>query len=392
MTAISRHFTPDDRAASIYQYLDVDAPAGAPAITATLAYDRNDGIVDLGLVGPDRFGGWSGGERSVITVTPSWATPGYIPGRVDGHWQVMLGLHRVGDAGVDVHVEVDFGPVTQPPAPPWPPRPERAPLRHLPSSTGRTWLAADFHSHTVHSDGSMEIAELATLAAQCRLDVLAVTDHNTASHHPHLAAAGDHAGLLLVPGQEVTTDRGHANCLGPMEWIDFRRPPDTWRAAAEAAGGVMSVNHPWAGDCAWRLPLSGPAELVEMWHCTWDRTWPVPLSDWTTFGGIPIGGSDFHRHHDGSVLGSPTTWVECDEPSTDAVLDALRHGRVTLSTAPDAPVLIRNGDTVRAIDAEGCTFVSGEGAERRITGDDVELDAPGPAYLVADDRVAAFTR
>ena len=145
-------------------------------------------------------------------------------------------------------------------------------------------MAGDFHSHTVHSDGSLEIVELATRAAGRGLDVLAVTDHNTVSHHSHLGAAGDHAGILLVPGQEVTTDNGHANCFGAIGWIDFRDPPDVWRAEATARGGLLAVNHPWAWDCAWRMPLAGPADLVEMWHWTWDRRDTMALTDWPSFG------------------------------------------------------------------------------------------------------------
>ena len=165
MTRFERHYTRDDRAESVYQYIVVDAPSGAPAITVRLDYDRTDAVVDLGLIGPDRFGGWSGGERSVVSVTPTWATPGYIPGVVAGGWQVVLGLHRVGPAGVTVYVDVDTNAVDPPAAAPLPPRPERPPRRDLPASAGRTWLACDFHSHTVHSDGGLEIAELAVLAA-----------------------------------------------------------------------------------------------------------------------------------------------------------------------------------------------------------------------------------
>jgi hypothetical protein len=375
MTRFERHYTRDDRAESVYQYIVVDAPSGAPAITVRLEYDRTDAVVDLGLIGPDRFGGWSGGERSVVSVTPTWATPGYIPGLVAGGWQVILGLHRVGPAGVTVYVDIDTNAVDQPAAARLPPRPERPPQRDLPATAGRTWLACDFHSHTVHSDGGLEIAELAVLAATRGLDVLAVTDHNTVSHHPHLAAAGAHAGVLLLPGQEVTTDRGHANCFGTLPWIDFREPADMWRASTEAHGGVMAVNHPWAGDCSWRRPLSGRGELVEMWHSTWDRVHPTPLAEWTTFGAIPIGGSDFHRHEGGVIPGRPTTWVECEDISTEAVLDGLRHGRTSISAEPDGPVIVRN-------DGE-CVVIDGD--------DHSLVEANGLLYLVAGDRVAAVT-
>src|SRR5688500_12974498 len=163
MTGFERHYTRDDRAESIYQYIVAEVPGGAPALTVRLDYERADAVVDLGLIAPDRFGGWSGGERSVVTVTPTWATPGYVPGEGAGGWQVVLGLHRVGPAGVTVYVDIETSAVEPPPAPPLPPRPERRPPRDLPATRGRRWLACDLHSHTVHSDGGLEIVDLAVL-------------------------------------------------------------------------------------------------------------------------------------------------------------------------------------------------------------------------------------
>jgi hypothetical protein len=375
MTALTRHFTRDDRAESIYQYLVVDVGDGAGALEVTLDYDRSETILDLGLIGPDRFCGWSGSERARVVVTEDWATPGYLPGRVAGPWQIVLGLHRVAPVGVDVHLDVATSP-NRPERPPPPPRPvlQRPPRRRLPSAPGHEWLAGDFHSHTVHSDGSLEVVELAARAVGRGLDLLAVTDHNTISHHAALAAAGDDTGILLVPGQEVTTDAGHANCFGAIGWIDFRDPPDRWLEEATARGGVMSVNHPWAWDCAWRLPLGQPADLVEMWHWTWDRRDPGAIGGWPAFGRRAIGGSDFHRPGQGIEPGSPTTWVECAERSVDGVLDALRYGRIAISAAPDAPVVLRDGDDLIMIDADGCRLV----------------EADGGAWLVAEETVVAY--
>ena len=67
MTSFERHYTRDDRAESVYQYLVVEVPAGAPAITVRLDYDRADAVVDLGLIGPDRFGGCAHVTRSSWT-------------------------------------------------------------------------------------------------------------------------------------------------------------------------------------------------------------------------------------------------------------------------------------------------------------------------------------
>ena len=60
------------------------------------------------------------------------------------------------------------------------------------------WLAADFHAHTVHSDGALGIEELAALAVSRGLDALAVTDHNTTSHHAYLPSVGERYGIRLI--------------------------------------------------------------------------------------------------------------------------------------------------------------------------------------------------
>src|SRR5208282_4000337 len=115
-----------------------------------------------------------GGARSWFAITGEAATPGYLPGELEaGLWQVMIGVHRVPPDGVPYRVTV-----------------------------------------------------LAVLAVERGLDFLAVTDHNTVSHHAELAGAARRYGITLLPGQEVTTDGGHAGAIGEIGWIDFRREPD----------------------------------------------------------------------------------------------------------------------------------------------------------------------
>ena len=52
----------------------------------------------------------------------------------------------------------------------------------------------------------------------------------------------DDAWASLLPGQEVTTDAGHANAFGPVEWVDFRRPAAEWAKVVAEAGGLLSIN------------------------------------------------------------------------------------------------------------------------------------------------------
>jgi hypothetical protein len=285
----------------------------------------------------------------------------------------------------------------QSPAADPPQAPQRRPRRALPAEPGLTWLAGDLHSHTVHSDGALTVDELAALAAAGGLDFLAVTDHNTVSHHRELPGAGRRAGVLLVPGQEVTRDTGHANAFGDIGWIDFRRPADDWLAETERRGGLLSINHPLAADCAWRQPMRRRPRFAELWHWSWlDRRWGGPLAWWLAWDPdvLPLGGSDYHTPVHGRPLGAPTTWLQAADgtDTPDGVLAALSAGRIAISAGRDAPVLLRVGDELVVVDGDGTYLVDPDGRRRVVLGDRRTFPArPGPHRLEsADNTVVAL--
>ncbi|MFD1650327.1 hypothetical protein [Pseudonocardia alaniniphila] len=122
-------WTLEDRADGFYRELPVEVPDGAGALTVRLAFDRSAGVLDLGCFGPDGFRGWSGGARDSFTITPGWATPGYLPGPLEGGiWHVCLGLHRVPAGGLEYEVVAEAG-IGAPPAPPNAPPPPTVPAR-----------------------------------------------------------------------------------------------------------------------------------------------------------------------------------------------------------------------------------------------------------------------
>jgi hypothetical protein len=301
-------------------------------------------------------------------------------------------VHRVPPEGVRYRLTAEATQRTAglrpPPAPPAPPAPrDRPPRRALPARAGHRWLAGDLHTHTMHSDGVLTVAELAALAAGRGLDFIAVTDHNTVSHHAELPAAASRYGIILLPGQEVTTDGGHAGALGDIGWIDFRREPDDWLDATEAAGGLLSVNHPFAGPLSWVRPMRRRPPLIEVWHPSWlDLRWTTPLSWWLAWdaAAIPVGGSDWHRPGSDAPPGRPTTWVECagDEPGD--VLNGLRAGLVAISAERDGPVLLRHDGELVAIDADGLTLAGPQGPCARVRGDLARLASPAGPHRLLD--------
>ncbi|MFC5181158.1 CehA/McbA family metallohydrolase [Actinomadura harenae] len=375
-------WTLEDRLERIMREVPFEVPPGTAALTVRLGF--TGGVIDLGCGGPDGFRGWSGGARDTYTIAADWATPGYLPGELEpGEWHVWLRLHRIPPDGTPYEVTVtlhDRAP--ERPETPVPPAVTDRPARRdgLPEPSGTRWLAGDLHAHTVHSDGTLTVPELAGLAVRQGLDFLAVTDHNTVSHHPELPGVSKHAGIVLVPGQEVTTDYGHANVFGDVGWIDFRRPAAEWDPGD---GGVLSINHPLSGDCAWRhdVPPGARPRHVELWHSSWwDRTWGAPLA-WAALwrdDTVALGGSDFHDPSQHKTLGEPTTWVLAEDDSPEAVVAAIAAGRTAVTPGPrGGPILLRLGDELHALDADGTVLCGPDGRRAAVRGDRVTLPALG---------------
>lgn len=377
---LTGHLTQADKAASDYAYIPFDLPSPAQRLTVHYSYsavmssDRVEGgnVIDIGLFDPAGadfpggagFRGWSGSARNEFTLTPSDATPGYLPGPLPaGRYQVILGLYRIWPAGADyeIHIEAelseqksdlseksDFSIRANP----------ALPSKSAFHSSGQ-WLRGDLQSHTFHSDAKGSPQQLLDKAKALGLDFLAVTDHNNTSHHRVLAGLDDGT-LLLIPGQEVTTYYGHMNVWGTGRWCDFRcRNAEDIRAIIELAhsqGALCSINHPKQGGPAWEYGFDLPVDALEVWQGPWPYRNTESLALWDRLLGegwrVPVvGGSDYHcpAAEDTNILrlGQPTTWVQVTERSVAGVLAGIQRGRVCISASPDGPRLdvhARSGD------------------------------------------------
>ncbi len=380
---------PDEASALPYRYVPFDVPLRCTRIQASYGFHaRGQGActVDIGLFDvrgteplTGGFRGWSGSARHSFFVASHEATPGYLAGPLpSGSWQIILGFYQVPEAGVDWWLELDTAAAVSPSPSTAAPGSPMAATR--PARPG--WYRGDFHSHTEHSDGANPIAELAAFASGRGLDFLAVTDHNTTSHHAEIDSRPDWP-LLLIPGEEVTTYRGHANVWGLREWIDFRITTDEemhrLKRWVDARTTAFSINHPKSVGPPWRWQDPGFA-IREVWQAPWAwynwesvRDWDEALASGRRI--TPVGGSDAHSappaepvhpHH----VGDPTTWVHCDDGlSEQAVLAAVLAGRTTISAAPDGPFMAfvpgESRHTVELARSEGCDLVLiADGEER----------------------------
>ncbi len=77
-------------------------------------------------------------------------------------------------------------------------------------------IEADLHIHTNYSDGKYSPAEMIEAACKAKLDVLAITDHNTVSGVAQLEPerVRDAYGICLITGFELSLISGHYLVLG----------------------------------------------------------------------------------------------------------------------------------------------------------------------------------
>jgi hypothetical protein len=367
-----------------WAYLPFDVPAGVQRIRVSTSHDnfavgglaRN--VLDLGIFGPAGydlgnaagFRGWSGGARDGFVISNTHATPGYLAGPIDpGVWAVALGPVVLSPWGMawQAHVTMERGesvprPVESDPVLAAPP----------PSVRGARWYRGDLHLHTVHSDGERHPHEMASAAQAGGLDFIVSTDHNTNAANRAWPACST-GGLLVIPGEEVTTRHGHwlAVGLSPRAWVDWRYGPRDGvfpRFAAEVreAGGLVVAAHP-------SVPLPGTAwefgfadvDALEVWNGRWNVDDELSLRIWQRLlrqgrRVAAVGGSDSHGKH--QPVGSPQTVVHAGELSTPAIVDGLRCGRSYLARSCDVALEL-------TASCPGGDGVAGPGQTLRVTPD-----------------------
>jgi 3',5'-nucleoside bisphosphate phosphatase len=82
----------------------------------------------------------------------------------------------------------------------------------------------DLHTHSTHSDGTFEPAEVIRLGAERDLDVVALTDHDTTDGLPEALATGLEVGVEVVPGVEFSAEYLGTSVHILCYWMDAEDP------------------------------------------------------------------------------------------------------------------------------------------------------------------------
>jgi hypothetical protein len=221
------------------------------------------------------------------------------------------------------------------------------------------WYKGDFHTHTNQSDGKMTPSEGLAQAKKMNLDYLVATDHNIVPTKWESDST-----IMIIPGIEITSSKGHFNALGLSKWVDWRPTcPDGGMETEEGinrvikdardAGAVISINHPMLKPWEWQFTETklSQIDVIEIWNDPtykdnplateralnlWDSLWN---DGYRIYG---IGGSDSHllpnesyeKGGSPSLIGDPATFVKLKELSPASLLEGIRDGKAYVTRGP----------------------------------------------------------
>jgi hypothetical protein len=343
-----------------YREVSFKVPKGTERLMVAFEYTgkAQRTTLDIGLRDPERFRGWSGGNKDRVVVEATNATPSYLSGPIlSGQWHLIIGVPNIRKTSQATYTaRIWFDPSATPfpgfvaPAPQADPR----------------WFRGDLHAHTAHSDGSClsvqgrrvpcPVFKTLEAARGRHLDFISVTDHNTTSQNQALAELAPYFDdLLVLPGREITTFQGHANVWGPTQALDFQlgtpraKTFEAIENQVHAAQGLVSINHPmlpsgeacmgcgWTAKTDWSkvdaievvnggslatLGAEGPMSGIPFWEGLLDQGYRITA----------VGGSDNHdpdlATEKPGTLGRPTTYVHATALSQPEILKSIRQGRV----------------------------------------------------------------
>lgn len=190
-------------------------------------------------------------------------------------------------------------------------------------------LRFDLHVHTKYSaDGLSTVEEVLKAAAAAGLDGVAITDHNTTAGARYaLEVARGVPGVLVIPGEEVTTRAGHIIVLGITQDITPGMSVEDTIKEAKKLGGIIVVPHPYNRP---RHGISIPAgaDAVEVYNSRFVLGFHNRIAKRKARElALPeVAGSDAHI---ASLVGSAVTCIEANKDLKD-VLEAIKNGKTSI--------------------------------------------------------------
>jgi hypothetical protein len=204
------------------------------------------------------------------------------------------------------------------------------------------WFKANFHTHTLASDGDKSLAERIAEYREHGYSILAVTDHET-THDVHSLSSKDFlviGGMETHPACSFEDNLYHLVCLNVPQGLAFPKEADadTRIAVVKKLGGEVIFAHPyWSGfNINHLLAVNGYA-AIEVYNATASKIGkPISSVQWDdllTYGkSLPaIAVDDVHGGRD---IFMGWTMIKAKSLSVRSVLSAIRSGCFYSSCGP----------------------------------------------------------
>lgn len=219
------------------------------------------------------------------------------------------------------------------------------------------WYKGDFHTHTRLSDGKETLEGAMKKALDMKMDFYTPTEHNV------IHTGWCKTPLLILPGIEITTEKGHMNLIGitkmpekVMELVTSTEENEMERCMMQIIqeginnGWITSINHPFLTIWKWKYEMTklNVIDCIEIINDPtypyapqanekalnfWDELWKDGHKIWG------IGGSDSHNliheryegANDPSIISDPGTYVFCEGLSPENLIEGVKQGRICVS-------------------------------------------------------------
>lgn len=218
------------------------------------------------------------------------------------------------------------------------------------------WVACEFHTHTVASDGDMTLFELVQRAKEQGIECLAITDHNTMIREEERVKAEKDYGINIIRGLEWTTFYGHMTILGIKDYIDWRKTGinniHTQLKVVHEQGAIAGVAHPYSmggalcTGCHWEFRISDwdDFDYIEVWSEVFPTVREKNIrafKHWTNLLNTghkvtAISGRDWHsnRAEKHPITVTYINIISNTEDFSNSIISSIKKGRVFVSSGP----------------------------------------------------------
>jgi hypothetical protein len=189
----------------------------------------------------------------------------------------------------------------------------------------------DLHVHSNYSkDSNSSHDDIFEVILKRGLDGFAICDHDTVEGGLACEKRALERGLdiTVIPGVEVTSSKGHILVLGIRKNIESLLSPEETIERARRLGGTVIIPHPFKQSSHGIGSFEGlDIDAVEVFNsrCILNTANLKAETESKRLGIPGVGGSDSHVPE---MVGQAYTEIDASENTMEAVLRAIREGKV----------------------------------------------------------------